>query len=406
MNTATSRHSVLHLDLSVAKAEPTGVEISMPRQKPRLREKLERPCVLLVLLLLCAACRERVELPTPYDIPIPKGFPTVLNIPADNPMTAEGVELGRLLFHDPHLCGYTGTEPDSLMSCATCHRRECNFDIGTDNPRFPDGRPRGRTTGKPTVHNAMPLVNLVFNHEGYFWNGLISKDNPNPKQRTIEDVVLMAITADDEMCGTEESAVAAIIADGKYPPLFKKAFGTEEITMERIQKAIAQYVRSLVSGDTKFDRYLRGEEQLTPQELHGYVLFSTEEGADCFHCHGSGGSPLFTTNLFYNNGLDAQQTDNHDRASVTGNPYDRSAYRAPSLRNVTKSAPYMHDGRFKTLDEVLAFYNTGVRNSPTISPLMHHVNDGGVCLTPNEIADLKAFLETLTEDDYTKTLKK
>ena len=398
MNTATSRHPVIHLDLSVAKTETTAGKASMPRQKPSIRTKLKCLCVFLILLFLSAACRERVEPPTPYDIPVPKGFPTALNIPADNPMTVEGVELGELLFHDPHLCGYTGTEPDLLMSCATCHRRECNYDLGNDNPRFPDGKPRGRTTGKTTIHNAMPLVNLVFNHEGYFWNGLISKDNPNPKQRTIEDIVLMAITADDEMCGTEAGAVAAIKADGKYPPLFKKAFGTEEITMERIQKAIAQYVRSLVSGDTKFDRYLRGEAQLTAQELHGYVLFTTEEGADCFHCHGSGGSPLFTTNLFYNNGLDAQPTDNHDRANVTGDPHDKGAYRAPSLRNVTKSAPYMHDGRFKTLDEVLAFYNSEVQNSPTISPLMHHVNDGGVRLTPSEIADLKAFLETLTED--------
>ena len=352
----------------------------------------------IVIVVCFTSCRERIEPPTPYDIPIPKGFPTVLNIPADNPMTVEGVELGRLLFHDPHLCGYTGTETDSLMSCSTCHRQECNYDIGTDNPRFPDGKPRGRTTGKPTLHNVMPLMNLVFNHEGYLWNGLVSSDNPNEKQRTIEDIVRMAILADDEMCGTEASAVAAIKADNKYPPLFKKAFGTEDITMDRIQKAIAQYVRSLIAGNSKFDRYLQGLEQLTPQELHGYVLFTTEEGADCFHCHGSAGSPLFTTNLFYNNGLDAQPTDAHDRASVTGDPHDRGAYRAPSLRNVTKSAPYMHDGRFQTLDEVLNFYNLEVQNSPYISPLMHHVNDGGILLTPSEIADLKAFLETLTDD--------
>ena len=347
--------------------------------------------IIITLSLSLISCRDRIDPPTPYDLQIPKGFPTALN-------TVEGVELGRLLFHDPHLCGYTGTETDSLMSCSTCHRQECNYDIGTDNPRFPDGKPRGRTTGKPTLHNVMPLMNLVFNHEGYLWNGLVSSDNPNEKQRTIEDIVRMAILADDEMCGTEASAVAAIKADNKYPPLFKKAFGTEDITMDRIQKAIAQYVRSLIAGNSKFDRYLQGLEQLTPQELHGYVLFTTEEGADCFHCQGSAGSPLFTTNLFYNNGLDAQPTDAHDRASVTGDPHDRGAYRAPSLRNVTKSAPYMHDGRFQTLDEVLNFYNLEVQNSPYISPLMHHVNDGGILLTPSEIADLKAFLETLTDD--------
>jgi len=373
-----------------------------PAKRNNLMKRHTIHIVILILALFLASCRDRVEPPTPYDIPIPKGFPTILNIPADNPMTVEGVELGRLLFHDPHLCGYTGTEPDSLMSCATCHRQECNFDIGTDNPRFPDGKAKGRTTGKTTIHNVMPLMNLVFNHEGYLWNGLVSNENPNTTQRTIEDIVRMAIIADDELCSTEARTVTAIKADSKYPPLFKKAFGTEEITMERIQKAIAQYVRSLVATNSKFDRYLQGLEQLTPQELHGYVLFTTEEGADCFHCHGSSGSPLFTTNLFYNNGLDTVPSDAHDRVSVTGDPHDRGAYRAPSLRNVTISAPYMHDGRFKTLDEVLEFYNAEVQNSPTISPLMHHVNDGGVRLTPKEIADLKAFLETLTDEEAMK----
>ncbi len=352
---------------------------------------------LLATALLLGACN-RVEPPTPYEIDIPVGFPTELNIPADNPMTVEGVALGKLLFEDPHLCGYTGTDPELLMSCATCHVAAHNYDIGLDNPRFPDGVARGRTTGKATAHNVMPLRNLVFNHEGYFWNGSICRQNPNENRRDIEDIVLMAITADDEMCGTEAAAVEAIRQDSRYPELFKKAFGSEEITMERIQKAIAQYVRSLVSTESKFDRYLQGKEQLTPQELHGYVLFTTEEGADCFHCHGSDGLPLFTTNLFYNNGLDNVFTDPLDRSSFTGNELDRGAYRAPSLRNIALSAPYMHDGRFQTLDEVLEFYNMGLQPSPYVSPLMHHINDGGTMLSPTEIADLKAFLLTLTEE--------
>ena len=170
--------------------------------------------------------------------------------------------------------------------------------------------------------------------------------------------------------------------------------------MERIQKAIAQYVRSLVSANSKFDRYLQGKEQLTPQELHGYVLFATEEGADCFHCHGSDGSPLFTTNLFYNNGLDAVFADEYDRMGYTGNVMDRGAYRAPSLRNVAVSAPYMHDGRFNTLDEVLTFYNEGLQYSPYVSPLMHKIQEGGRHLSPSELTDLKAFLETLTDEEF------
>lgn len=363
-------------------------------------QRLSRYIMIILLVGAMGACREKVDPPTPLEISVPYGFPTHLNIPEDNPMTVEGVALGQLLFEDPHLCGYTGSHPDSMMSCATCHVKAHNYDIGTDNPRFPDGVARGRTTGVATRHNVMPLMNLVFNQEGYFWNGSICPQNPNPQMRSIEDVVRMAIVASDEMCGTEAAAVAAVRADSRYPEMFKKAFGSQEITMDRIQKAIAQYVRSLVSANSKFDRYLQGMEQLTPQELHGYVLFTTEEGADCFHCHGSDGSPLFTTNLFFNNGLDAVFTDPYDRSGFTGNEADRGAYRAPSLRNVAVSAPYMHDGRFQNLDEVLTFYNEGLQYSPYVSPLMHKLNEGGRHLSPSEIADLKAFLEALTDDDF------
>lgn len=347
---------------------------------------------------LFSSCHPSQEEPTPLNITIPYGFPTLLNIPDDNPMTVEGVALGKLLFEDPHLCGYTGDIADSLMACATCHVREHGYDIGTDNPRFPGGMPHGRT-GIATRHNAMPLANLVFNQEGYFWNGSICPEN-DEGYRNIEDIVRMAIVAEDEMGSTNQRTVAAIQADSKYPELFRKAFGSEEITFERIQKAIAQYVRSLISGNSKFDLYLQGKTQLTPQELHGYVLFTTEEGADCFHCHGSEGSPLFTTNLFYNNGLDAIPTDAGDRYGFTHHVADHGAYRAPSLRNIAVTAPYMHDGRFKTLDEVLDFYNLQVQTSPYISPLMHHANDGGVLLSPSDIADLKAFLLTLTDEKF------
>ncbi len=351
----------------------------------------------LLAALLLLSCRH-TELPTPLEISIPYGFPTRLNIPDDNPMTVEGVALGQCLFEDGHLSGYRGTHPDSLMSCADCHDRAHNYDIGTDNPRFPGGQPHGRT-GIPTRHTAMPLCNLVFNHEGYLWNGAVGYHQGAGAQN-IEDIVRAAILAEDEIGSTEARTLAALRQDSRYPEMFKKAFGSEEITMDRIQKAIAQYVRSLVSGNAKFDRYLQGQEQLTPQELHGYILFTTEEGADCFHCHGSGGSPLFTTNLFYNNGLDAIFTDPADRSAVTGSLADRGAYRAPSLRNITASAPYMHDGRFQTLDEVLTFYNEGLQYSPYVSPLMHKINEGGRHLTPNDIADLKAFLETLTDDEF------
>lgn len=346
---------------------------------------------LFCIFLLLAGCKKKTEVvfrSTPYALNIPLHFPTALNIPDDNPMTVEGVALGKKLFCDGHLCGYSGTDESKMMSCATCHRPECGYDIGIDNPRFPGGQPVG-LSGQPTDHVPLPLMNLVFNSNGYLWNGAAT---------SIESIVLATFTDPAEMNSTCERIVSAIASDAEYPPMFAKAFGTSEVNIDRIAKAIAQYVRTLVFSDSKFDRYLRGEVQLTAQELNGYVLFTTENGADCFHCHGGDGNPLFTTNQFYNNALDMISTDPHSRYEVTGNEQDRGAYRAPSLRNIALTAPYMHDGRFKTLDEVLEFYNSGLANTPYASPLMHHLNEGGTRLTPSQIADLKSFLLTLTEE--------
>jgi len=337
--------------------------------------------------------------PTPYTLQIPKYFPTHLNIPTDNPLTVEGIELGRHLFYEERLCGYLGNDPNLMMGCATCHIQSNNFDVGMRHARFPNGKTFG-LAGDTTPHNTMPLMNLVFNREGYLWNGLVHEANPNCTQRNLEDIVLMAIVAPHEMNSTPEKTVYALKQNPKYPPLFKKAFGTEEITIERVQKAIAQFVRTLVSGNSKFDRYLRKEEKLSDAEMRGFMLFSMEEGADCFHCHGGDGTPLLTTNLFYNNALSTVFEDPYDRYAVTGNQLDIGAYRAPSLRNVMVSAPYMHDGRFKTIDEVLQFYNFGLQQSPHVHPLMHKVEQGGTYLTPPQIEDLKSFLNTLTDNEF------
>ena len=234
----------------------------------------------VALVLLANACHKE-ELPegiftaTPYNLLIPRYFPTQLNVPEDNPLTVEGVRLGRYLFYDTRLCGYVGPDPDSMMSCASCHVQAHNFDVGLDNPRFPGGHPCG-LSGLPTTHTPLPLVNLVFNSEGYFWNGLVSDGNHNAGQQYLEDIVTMTITAPDEMNSTQQRALKAIASAGFYDKMFEQAFGTPEITIERIEKALAQFVRVLVSGNSKFDRYLRGEEQLSDAELRGYVLFTTE----------------------------------------------------------------------------------------------------------------------------------
>jgi len=335
--------------------------------------------------------------PTPYKIDIPKGFPTNLNIPEDNPMTEEGVKLGRYLFYDGRLSGRT--DPDSLMSCSTCHVQSSSFEAGINNPKFPGGIVHG-LNGKPTHHVMLPMINLVWNFSGYGWNGYIYPENPDPNYRNIEDMVRAAVTATNEIEGDTSCVKALFQSLPGYPELFARAFGSDRVTFKNIEKAIAQFVRTLISANSKFDKYLRGEEQLNQSELRGYVLFTTEQGADCFHCHGGAGNPLFTTHLFYNNGKDTVFTDPMDRYAITHKQRDIGAYKATTLRNIEFQAPYMHDGRFKTLKEVIDFYSEGLENSPYVNPLMHHVVTGGVRLTAQEKEDLINFIKTLRDDDF------
>ena len=336
---------------------------------------------ILILSIACVtmvatSCKPEVPqyTPTPYDLPQPTYFPTKNNIPDDNPMTEEGVALGKKLFSDPRLSGRDGT--NGIRSCASCHHREHNFEYGAPIH---------------THHAMLPLVNLAWNRNGLGWNGGVA---------SLEDMVLAAVTSPVEINADTNEVVKYLQKTSDYPALFEKAFGSRGITFINIERTIAQYVRSLISADSKFDRYLKGEEQLTEDEQAGYELFCTEDGADCFHCHGGGGLALMTTNLFYNNGLDDEFNDPEDRSSVTGSHWDRGAYKAPTLRNIAVSSPYMHDGRFTTLDEVIDFYSEGVKDSETINPLMHHVMDGGVQLTPEEKVWLKAFLNTLTDEKF------
>lgn len=335
--------------------------------------------------------------PTPYEIDIPFGFPTELNIPADNLMTEEGVQLGRYLFYDGRLSGRT--HPDSLMSCASCHRQERSFEAGIDHPKFKGGRPFG-LSGQHTQHVMLPMVNLVWNHSGYGWNGFIFPDNPDESLRNIEDFVRIAVTAKDEMDADTTQVVAMLQSIPGYPELFKKAFGSDIIRFNYVEKAIAQFVRTLISSNSKFDKYMRGETQLSQSELNGYVLFTTEEGADCFHCHGGFGNPLFTTHLFYNNGKDSVYSDPFDRFLITGDPMDKGAFKASSLRNIRVQGPFMHDGRYNTLEEVIEFYSHDVIWSQEVDPLMHHVNRGGVQLLPYQKEDLLNFILTLEDEEF------
>lgn len=351
----------------------------------------------LLMLVSCTKDEPAVTRPTPYVIDIPPFFPTQLNIPADNPMTVEGIALGRKLFYDGRISGRT--DPDSMMSCGTCHLQEHAFECGISHPKYTNGHPFG-ITGIPTPHTMLPMINLVWTNTGYLWNGMVEPDNEDPSKRQLEDLVWMGIVAPHEMAGDTNRSKALIQSIPGYPEMFRAAFGSDAVTMKNMGRAIAQFVRILISRHSKFDKFLQGAAQFNPSELNGYVLFMTEQGADCFHCHGGDGNPLFTTHFYYNNGKDIEFTDTRDRYHVTFQTPDIGAYKAPTLRNLAFTAPYMHDGRFSTIEEVIEFYSSGLVYSPYISPLMHHIATGGNRLTPSEKADLKAFLLTLTDSSF------
>jgi cytochrome c peroxidase len=195
------------------------------------------------------------------------------------------------------------------------------------------------------------------------------------------------------------TVVSKLRADSEYPNLFFKAFGKNEIDSVLVSKAIAQYMRTLISFGSKFDKFLRQELDLTPQELQGLSLIMTEEGGDCFHCH-TAADRLFGTSIMHNNGLDFDnQFSDFGFEIVTGKASDRAKFKTPSLRNIMLTAPYMHDGRFETIDEVLFHYIEGGKPSSTVDPLMKHVGSG-LELSINDVEAIKAFLHTLTDSTF------
>lgn len=313
---------------------------------------------------------------TPYELEIPQGLPPVETfIPEDNPMTVEGVALGRKLFYDPIL------SDDNTQSCGSCHLQEHGF---SDPRRFSIG-----IDGSVGTRQSMALINLAWAQNGLFWDG---------RAATLEDLVFEPVTNPIEMNTTWPEVEAKLNADADYLIEFKQAYNIDYIDSVHVTKAIAQFIRTLISGNSKFDRFYNQQvEQLTDQELRGLTLYNGE-GADCFHCHGLGG--LITDNRYRNNGMDTDFSSDEGRYLVTGDNADKGKFRVPTLRNIELTAPYMHDGRFFTLEQVIEHYSEHVTNSETIDPLMELVGNGGANLTQQEKEDLIAFLKTFTDQSF------
>lgn len=337
-------------------------------------------CILISFLFFSCSEKDDGYIPTPVSLEIPQLFGQLLlppAIPSDNPLTSEGIALGRKLFYDPILSG------DGTQACATCHAPELAF---TDSRQFSIG-----IDGIQGTRNSMPLFNMAWNYnENFFWDG---------RANSLENQALEPVENPIEMHNTWENATASLQATANYPELFSTAFGTDIITKDLVSKAIAQFERTLISGNSKFDKYLLGEATLTASEQNGIAVFMDETKGDCFHCHGDPNSPLWTDNTFHNNGLDETITD-LGLGDFTGDPRDFGLFKSPSLRNLAYTAPYMHDGRFQTLEEVINHYSEGLVYSETIDPLMKKVAEGGVHLTEQEKIDLKAFLLSLSDPSF------
>jgi cytochrome c peroxidase len=305
------------------------------------------------------------------------------NTPANNHVSDLGATLGRALFYDKRL------SLNQTVSCSSCHQREHGF---SDPARFSKGF-QGGLTGR----NSMGLTNARwYLRRAFFWD---------ERAATLEDQVLQPIQNATEMGMTLPDLVSRLSAEPYYATLFTNAFGDATVTSDRISKALAQFVRSIVSTQSKYDAGVAtGFTNFTAQENQGRQIFNNPAQGNCAACHGT--DNFVPGPVIFNNGLENPYVDKGVGA-ISGRTQDEGLFKVPSLRNIALTAPYMHDGRFATLEEVVDFYNAGVVNHPNLSAPLR--NPGGpnagqprrLNLSDAQKAALVAFLNTLTDTSVT-----
>ena len=337
-----------------------------------------RACAVSLVMLGLCACTQAPKGPArpvgnPVALKAPLGLPPV-PLPEDNPPTAQTIELGRRLFFSPLL------SVDRSLSCSTCH-----------NPTNGFADPSNVSTGihgKKGTRNSPAVINAAYN-KVQFWDG---------RAATLEEQVSGPMMNAIEMGHTLDGVERAVGRDPQLSKMFEKAFGPGPVTMEKITKAIAAYERTLVSGNSPFDRFLYGGDKTAMSESaqRGLEVFRNPAKGNCAVCHTIGAEyALFTDHAFHNLGVGLDQEGelaDEGRFAISGKDSDRGAFRTPSIRNVALTAPYMHDGSLKTLKEVVDFYvgggSSNPHRDPEIKPLTH--------LTKAERTDLVSFLESLT----------
>ncbi len=315
--------------------------------------------------------------PVPHEVAVPFDFPPV-PVPPNNELTNDGVNLGRHLFYDPIL------SVDSSMACAHCHLPGGGF---TDTLEVSLG-----VGGAVGSRSSMTLINAAYYLNGLFWDGRV---------QSLEDQALLPVEDPVELMHQWSDVEFLLQNHDEYPTMFRKAFGItnkSEISKELTAKALAQFERCIVSaGNSKYDQVISLNGFFSPSEQNGFDMFfdssSILPDAECGHCHNA---PLFTTNEYFNNGLDSVVSlfdfDDPGLGGITMNEFDYGKFRAPTLRNIEFTAPYMHDGRFQTLEEVIDHYNSGGHFADNLDPLINPLG-----LTEENKADLLAFLLTLSD---------
>ncbi len=327
--------------------------------------KRKATVLILTILVVVTACQKQVmEVLFPGFVQ-PANFPVPVYPLSNNKVTQEGFELGRKLFYEPRL------SRNNSISCGSCHIQSSAFtQHGHDVSHGIDDR-LGR-------RNSPPIMNLVWSPT-LMWDGGIFNLDLQP---------IAPITAHEEMDETVSNVIAKLQAHPQYPQLFQKAFGSSIITTASFMKALSQFMIMCISSNSKYDSVMRKEKNVsfTAEEQAGYVLVQQK----CGSCHKE---PLFTDHSFRNNGIAISGNNDQGRYEITLNPADRYTFKVPSLRNLTYTAPYMHDGRFYTLDAVLNHYTQQVQPTPNLDPLLKN----GIALSAEEKTKVMAFLKTLND---------
>jgi cytochrome c peroxidase len=329
--------------------------------------------VLVAMGMISCGESDTSPLENPYAFRNPENFPEAVYTFENNPVTAEGFELGRSLFYDEIL------SIDNSIACANCHQQAVAFSDPVH--RFSKG-----VGDKSGFRNAPAIQNMAFQKD-FFWDGGV---------KHLDFVPINAITSEVEMDETLAAVVEKLQNNELYRERFRKAFGASEVTSQQLLYALSQFMSLMVSANSRYDKYIRNEsEQLTTAELQGLALFESK----CSSCHST---DLFTDGSFRNNGLDATFEKDEGRERITEFSGDRGKFKVPSLRNVELTSPYMHDGRFKTLEQVLDHYISQVNYSETLDPLLQAEEAPGIHITEDEKEKIIEFLKTLTDREFTK----